>query len=65
MKHINFQKIYIQNFLSVGNPGITLSFQEVINLITGLNLDKDSRNGVGKSTLIESLYWWIKTQLEK
>ncbi len=59
MKHINFQKIYIQNFLSVGNPGISLSFQEGINLITGLNLDKDSRNGVGKSTLIESLYWCL------
>jgi DNA repair exonuclease SbcCD ATPase subunit len=59
VKHINFQKIYIQNFLSVGNPGITLSFQEGINLITGLNLDKDSRNGVGKSTLIESLYWCL------
>ena len=59
MKHINFQKIYIQNFLSVGNPGITLLFQEGINLITGLNLDKDSRNGVGKSTLIESLYWCL------
>jgi DNA repair exonuclease SbcCD ATPase subunit len=59
VKHINFQKIYIQNFLSVGNPGITLLFQEGINLITGLNLDKDSRNGVGKSTLIESLYWCL------
>jgi DNA repair exonuclease SbcCD ATPase subunit len=59
VKHINFQKIYIQNFLSVGNPGISLSFQEGINLITGLNLDKDSRNGVGKSTLIESLYWCL------
>ena len=59
MKHINFQKIYIQNFLSVGNPGISLSFQEGINLITGINIDKDSRNGVGKSTLIESLYWCL------
>ena len=59
MKHINFQKIYIQNFLSVGNPGISLSFREGINLITGINIDKDSRNGVGKSTLIESLYWCL------
>lgn len=59
MKHIFFQKIYIQNFLSIGNPGIELSFKEGINLITGINTDKDSRNGVGKSTIIESLYWCL------
>lgn len=59
MKHVHFQKIYIQNFLSVGKPGIEIVFQEGINLITGINHDKDSRNGVGKSTIIESLYWCL------
>lgn len=59
MKRVYFQNIYIQNFLSIGNPGISLQFTEGINLITGLNLDKDSRNGVGKSTIIESLYWCL------
>ncbi len=59
MKHVNFQKIYIQNFLSVGKPGVEIFFQEGINLITGINHDKDSRNGVGKSTIIESLYWCL------
>lgn len=59
MKHINFIKIYIQNFLSVGKPGIEISFKEGVNLITGINNDKDSRNGVGKSTIIESLYWCL------
>lgn len=59
MKHIIFENVYIQNFLSVGFPGISLSFQEGINLITGINLDKDSRNGVGKSTIIESIYWCL------
>jgi DNA repair exonuclease SbcCD ATPase subunit len=59
VKHVNFQKIYIQNFLSVGKPGIEINFQEGINLITGVNHDKDSRNGVGKSTIIESLYWCL------
>ena len=59
MKRVNFQEIYIQNFLSVGNPGITFQFNEGINLITGINVDKDSRNGVGKSTIIESLYWCL------
>lgn len=59
MKHVNFLKIYIQNFLSVGKPGIEISFQEGVNLITGINNDKDSRNGVGKSTIIESLYWCL------
>ena len=53
------KKVYIQNFLSVGKPGIEITFQEGINLITGLNLDKDSRNGVGKSTIIESIYWCL------
>lgn len=59
MKHIIFENIYIQNFLSVGFPGISLQFQEGISLITGINLDKDSRNGVGKSTIIESIYWCL------
>ena len=43
----------------MGKPGIEISFKEGINLITGINNDKDSRNGVGKSTIIESLYWCL------
>ena len=57
MTNIHFHRLHICNFLSVGAPGITLDIQSGVSLITGINHDKDSRNGVGKSTLIESLYW--------
>ena len=59
MKTINFKQIAIKNFLSVGEKGINLNFSSGINLITGENRDKGGRNGVGKSTLVESLYWCL------
>jgi len=57
VKRVFFKKVYIQNFLSVGNEGIEISFQEGISLITGENRDKGGRNGVGKSSVVESIYW--------
>lgn len=59
MKKIFFKKVYIQNFLSIGNEGVEICFQEGINLITGENRDKGGRNGVGKSSVVESLYWCL------
>jgi DNA repair exonuclease SbcCD ATPase subunit len=56
VKQVNFKKIRLQNFLSVGNKPIEIDFKRGLNIITGANLDKeDSRNGVGKSTIISSL----------
>ncbi len=57
MRQVYFKKIKIQNFLSVGETPLELSFNSGINLITGENRDKGGRNGVGKSSFIESLYW--------
>jgi DNA repair exonuclease SbcCD ATPase subunit len=59
MKRIIFKKIQIKNFLSIGENKVSLNFKSGINLITGENRDKGGRNGVGKSTLVESLFWCL------
>jgi DNA repair exonuclease SbcCD ATPase subunit len=59
MKKILFKEIKINNFLSVGKNTLKLNYTDGITLITGENRDKGGRNGVGKSTLIESLYWCL------
>lgn len=56
MKRINFKKLSIQNFLSVGNEAVVIDFTKGINVITGINHDKEgSRNGVGKSVICDSI----------
>ena len=58
MRLVSFKSLSIRNFLSVGDTPITINFQEGINVITGINYDKeDSKNGVGKSTVIDALYF--------
>ena len=59
MKRIIFKQIKIKNFLSIGKDEVSLDFSSGINLITGENQDKGGRNGVGKSSLIESIYWCL------
>ena len=59
MKKIKFKNLSIQNFLSVGEEKLNLNFQQGINLITGINNDKDSKNGCGKTTILDALYWSI------
>jgi DNA repair exonuclease SbcCD ATPase subunit len=59
VKRIIFKQIKIKNFLSVGKEEVSLDFSSGINLITGENHDKGGRNGVGKSSLIESIYWCL------
>lgn len=60
MKYINFNKIHIKNFLSVGDEPVTVEFHEGLNIITGLNKDKeDRRNGVGKSTIADAIYFAV------
>lgn len=56
MKQIIFKKIQIQNFLSIGDP-LSISFKEGLNVITGDNLDDDTKNGVGKSSIPDALYF--------
>ena len=49
MKYVNFNSIKITNFLSVGTTPVSIDFKYGLNIITGVNKDKeDRRNGVGK-----------------
>ena len=57
--NIVFNNLKIKNFLSVGDNEINISFQKGINLLTGINNDNNTRNGVGKSSVIESIYWCL------
>ena len=59
MKNIIFQNIKIKNFLSIGNDGIEIDFKKGINVITGENKDKGGKNGIGKSTIADALYWCL------
>ena len=53
MKKVNFKKITIINFLSVGEPPVTVEFTKGLHVITGRNRDKpDRRNAIGKSTFL-------------
>jgi DNA repair exonuclease SbcCD ATPase subunit len=55
---VNFKTLTIKNFLSVGEVPVEINFQEGVNVITGINYDKeDSKNGVGKSTIADALYF--------
>ena len=56
MKQVVFKKLSIQNFLSVGNEPVVIEFTKGINVITGVNLDKEgSKNGVGKSVICDAI----------
>lgn len=58
MRLVNFKSLTIKNFLSVGETPVTVNFQTGVNVITGINYDKeDSKNGVGKSTIADALYF--------
>lgn len=60
MKNINFKKITIKNFLSFGEEPVELEFKKGLHIITGINRDKqDRQNGIGKSAMMESLYFAI------
>lgn len=60
MKKIYFKKLIVKNFLSIGNEPVIIDFTQGINLITGVNLDKeDTSNGSGKSSLINALYFCL------
>lgn len=60
MKEINFKKVFIKNFLSIGDDPVEINFTPGIHIITGVNLDKmDSKNGVGKSTISDAIFFGI------
>ena len=60
MKLVNFKTLKVKNFLSVGDKPVEVNFTKGLNIITGVNKDKsDRRNGVGKSTLADAIYFAI------
>lgn len=60
MKYVTFEKLIIKNFLSIGEEPVSVEFDNGLHVITGLNRDKeDRRNGVGKSTIADALYFAI------
>jgi len=60
MRNIIFNKISIKNFLSVGNTPVAVEFNRGLHIITGINKDKeDRRNGVGKSTIADAVYFAV------
>ena len=60
MKEVVFKQVSIKNFLSVGDDPIDIKFETGINIITGINKDKeDSKNGVGKSTISDAIFFAI------
>ncbi len=60
MKLVNFKTLKVKNFLSVGEQPVEVNFTKGLNIITGINKDKsDRRNGVGKSTLADAIYFAI------
>lgn len=66
MKHIYFKKINIKNFYSIGEDPVEVTFKKGLNVITGDNEDKeDSNNGVGKSTILEAIFFALFGQTVK
>lgn len=60
MKYVTFKQLKIKNFLSVGEDEVCVEFTKGLHIVTGINRDKeDRRNGVGKSTLADALYFAI------
>lgn len=56
MKHINFNRLSIKNFLSVGETPVVIEFNKGLHIITGYNKDKeDRRNAVGKTTILDAI----------
>lgn len=55
-KQVNFEKLIIENFLSIGNTPVEIDFKPGLHIITGSNKDQsDRRNAVGKSTILDGL----------
>jgi DNA repair exonuclease SbcCD ATPase subunit len=58
VRSVNFVTLAVKNFLSIGQTPVTINFQNGVNVITGINYDKeDSKNGVGKSTIIDAIHF--------
>jgi DNA repair exonuclease SbcCD ATPase subunit len=59
VKNIIFKSIKIKNFLSIGSNPIEIDFTKGITVITGENKDKGGKNGIGKSTIADAIFWCL------
>ena len=60
MKYVDFNSVKIRNFLSIGSKPVEIDFRYGLNIITGVNKDKeDRRNGVGKLTVADAIHFAI------
>lgn len=60
MKYVNFRRVTIQNFLSIGHEPVEVEFKKGLHIITGANKDKpDRQNAIGKSTIADAIYFAI------
>lgn len=58
MRFIVFKHLEAKNFLSFGDTIVEVGLRPGVNAIIGTNLDKeDSKNGAGKSSITEMLYY--------
>lgn len=58
MRFITFKNLKAKNFLSFGDSLVSVELKQGVNIIAGVNLDKeDSKNGAGKSAITEILYY--------
>jgi DNA repair exonuclease SbcCD ATPase subunit len=59
VKNIIFKEVKIQNFLSIGKDALKIDFTKGITVITGENKDKGGKNGIGKSTIADAIFWCL------
>jgi len=59
MKEVSFKSVFIQNFLSIGEKPVEINFETGITVITGENKDKGGKNGIGKSTIADAIFWCL------
>lgn len=58
MKRVEYRRLSIKNFLSIGKEPVIIEFKKGIHIITGVNKDKiDRKNGVGKSAIACAFYF--------
>jgi DNA repair exonuclease SbcCD ATPase subunit len=58
MRIVTFKTLEGRNFLSFGDDLVAINLRPGVNAIVGTNLDKeDSKNGAGKSSVLEILYY--------
>lgn len=58
MRVITFKQLQGKNFLSFGDSAVSVALKPGVNAIVGTNYDKeDSKNGAGKSSVTEMLYY--------